>query len=157
MLRLGPWRGDRGAAQLGPVPGTASPDRSLILRALSVLAADGYDQVLTTALSPLEAAPFLAAGFDVRSELVLLVADLHDPAVLPPVGPVTLRRPRRSEWETLAELDRRAFPPFWHLDATGIAEALAATPTSRLRAAEVDGGVAGYAASGRAGSRSSAF
>jgi GNAT superfamily N-acetyltransferase len=150
---LGPWRADRDIAQLGPVPGTASPDRSLILRALSVLAAEGYDQVLTTALSLPEAVPFLDAGFEVRAELVLLSADLSQPPVAPAHTVATVRRPRRSEWAVIAELDTRAFPAFWHLDTDGIAEALAATPSSRLRVAEVGHALAGYAASGRAGSR----
>ena len=117
------------------------------------LAGQGYREAITSALGPSEQRPFLAAGFTCREELHLLVHDLDDLAPPGADDPV-LRRPRRDEWATMAAIDGRAFEGFWHLDAVGIAEAAAATPTARVRVAvDPSGRLTGYAVAGRGSSR----
>ncbi len=118
---------------------------------LAELADAGYARVRTAALSPDEQEPFLAAGFEVDEHLHLLAHDLSD---LPPLRrPSPLRRARRRDRPAVLEVDRAAFAPPWRLDMAGLREALLATPTVRFRVAGVDGGLVGYAVSGRAGWR----
>jgi ribosomal protein S18 acetylase RimI-like enzyme len=63
------------------------------------------------------------------------------------------RAPRRRRAEIL-DVDRAAFVEFWRFDALGLKDALRATPAVRFRMAVAPGGrVAGYAISGRSGSR----
>ena len=62
-----------------------------------------------------------------------------------------MRTGRRREWATLATVDARAFPPGWALDAEGIADAVAATPWSRLRTTGRP--AAAYAITGRSRTR----
>jgi ribosomal protein S18 acetylase RimI-like enzyme len=109
--------------------------------------------VVTGALSPLEQAGFLAAGFDVQERLHLLGLDLSGDLPAVPEGYPLRRVPRRRRTDVLA-VDRAAFPPFWQFDASGLADALRATPTVRFRAAvEPGGSFAGYAICGRSGVR----
>jgi ribosomal protein S18 acetylase RimI-like enzyme len=140
-------------ALINPVPNAPLPSAEFLRRCLDTLAARGYRRVVTGALSPLEQAGFLAAGFDVQERLHLLGIDLG--SVLPPVPPgYPLRRVRRHRRADVLAVDRAAFPPFWQFDAAGLADALHATPAVRFRAAMVPGGhVAGYAICGRSGSR----
>jgi ribosomal protein S18 acetylase RimI-like enzyme len=97
--------------------------------------------------------PFLQAGFEVHERLHLLVRSLDD---LPASAPVDLRRGHHADRPVVLEVDAAAFPPFWRLDAAGLADALAATPSARFRVA-VDRKrprpVVGYAVTGRAGPR----
>ena len=103
---------------------------------------------------PAEQAPFLAAGFSVHERLHLLTRALDDLPVGQSPG-VVLRRGRRADRSAILAVDGAAFLPFWHLDGPGLDDALGATPSARLRVvAHPDGdGVAGYAITGRAGSR----
>jgi ribosomal-protein-alanine N-acetyltransferase len=133
---------------VGPVPGEAPPSPELLVAAVDDLIALGFDDVMTTALHPSEHRPFVDAGFAERDRLVLLRRDVTD---LPSSPRVTLRTARRREWPQLAEVDQRAFPPGWGLDARGIADAFAATPFGRVRAAGRP--AYGYAVSGRSRSR----
>jgi ribosomal protein S18 acetylase RimI-like enzyme len=140
-------------AFINPMPDAPLPSAEFLRRCLDTLAARGYRRVVTGALSPLEQAGFLAAGFDVEERLHLLGRDLA--ADLPPVpaGYPLRRVGRRRRAEVLA-VDRAAFPGFWQFDSTGLADALRATPTVRFRAAvEPDRAIAGYAICGRAGAR----
>lgn len=152
-LRIATWRGDTTTAYLTPARGR--PSTSAVDRTLGDLARTGYRTALTAALAPAEQAPFLAAGFTVHERLHLLTRRID---ALPhvPEAPVTLRRGRRSDWDAILTVDRAAFPPFWRLDAAALDDAMTATPTARLRLAlrpEEGLGVAGYAVTGRAGSR----
>jgi ribosomal protein S18 acetylase RimI-like enzyme len=151
--RTGKWRGDGEVAYISPVPDAPLPSAEFLRRCLDTLAARGYRQVVTGALSPLEQAGFLAAGFDVQERLRLLAMELrHD---LPPVpAGHPLRRVRRRRWVDVLAVDQAAFPPFWQLDAVGLGEALQATETVHFRAAvERGGAVAGYAICGRSRTR----
>ncbi|MGH9115411.1 MAG: hypothetical protein ACRDWW_06220, partial [Acidimicrobiales bacterium] len=64
--RTGRWRGEGDVALLAPVPDAPLPSPEFLHRCLDTLAARGYSRVVTRALSPLEQAAFLAAGFDVE-------------------------------------------------------------------------------------------
>jgi ribosomal protein S18 acetylase RimI-like enzyme len=151
--RAGRWRGDVDVAILNPVPNAPLPSAEFLKRCLATLAARGFDRVVTGALSPLEQAGFLAAGFDVEERLHLLGIDLG--IDLPPVPPgCPLRRVRRHRREDVLAVDRAAFPAFWQFDHAGLVDALRATPAVRFRAAIEPGGlVAGYAICGRSGRR----
>lgn len=151
--RTAPWRGQPDVALLAPLPDAPPPSGDFVRRCLATLAARGYTRVVTSALSPLEQAGFLAAGFAVEERLHLLGVDLGGP--LPPVPPgAPLVRPgRRREGEVLA-VDHAAFRPFWRFDGRGLADARAATPRTRYRAAlDPAGAVEGYAICGRAARR----
>jgi GNAT superfamily N-acetyltransferase len=149
-LRVAQWRGGQPVAQVTPL-GDA-PDPEALRACCEELAAMGYREVLTSALTPAEQQTFRDAGFETRADLLLLRLDLRAPLPAPPrAGPVT-RRARRSEWPAVVALDQRAFPAFWHFDALAIAEAVRATPSHRFRVAELEV-MAGYAIAGRSGRR----
>lgn len=160
-LRIAPWRGDSTTAYLTPARGR--PTVTLVERSLDDLERDGFGAALTSALALAEQEPFLQAGFQVHERLHLLTRSLDD---LPPVrtGPVALRRGRRADRPDLLAVDAAAFPGFWRLDEAALDDALAATPSARLRVATLGGGpggattrgahgLAGYAITGRAGAR----
>jgi ribosomal protein S18 acetylase RimI-like enzyme len=153
-LRVGTWRGDPTVAYVAPLAEHPPPTPEIVRRCCRVLAERGYREVVTAALGPHEAAGFLQAGFDVRERLHLLAHDLVD---LSEPDPAPLRRARRSDRGDALLVDARAFDSFWRLDARGLDEALAATPTTRFRVTPADTArgsrVVGYAVSGRAGRR----
>ncbi|MBV8952116.1 MAG: GNAT family N-acetyltransferase [Actinobacteria bacterium] len=146
--RLGPWRSDVNAAFLS-VGAQRPPDAGVVERALRLAAADGYTAIVTNALPPGDALPFVDAGFTVRQRLHLLANDMSD---LPPVRRPT-RRANRADRTAVLAVDGQAFDDFWHLDDAGLDDALHATPTSRFRVAGDGGRVLAYAISGRAGSQ----
>jgi ribosomal protein S18 acetylase RimI-like enzyme len=150
---VAPWPADGRTAQLTLVPGVPAPTRDTLRAALLEAAAAGYASAVTAALGSAERPPFTEAGFRPWAWLHLLERDLGDlPAA--PADPPELRRVRRGDWGTVAALDSRAFPPFWHLGQAGIAEARHATPSNRVRVALTpSGAVGGYAISGRSGLR----
>lgn len=149
-VRTGPWRGDHRIAYLSPMPDAPLPSAHFVRRCLDQLAARGYRQVITSALSSAEQAGFLAAGFDVHEELHLLVHDLRS---VPGADTSVLRRAGRADHPAVLAVDGRAFPAFWRIDDASLADALAATPNTRFRVAAPGGPVAGYAVTGRAGRR----
>ncbi|MBK9179933.1 MAG: GNAT family N-acetyltransferase [Acidimicrobiales bacterium] len=149
-LRLSPWRGDVTVGQITPAPDTPPPSRDAIAHAVDVAVRRGYREVVTSALGPSEQRAFLAASFNVREHLHLLSRSLGE---VPPRPDAPLRKGRRGDRAAIAAVDATAFRPFWHLDEVGLADALAATPASRLTVATVAGEVAGYAISGRAARR----
>lgn len=150
-VRAGPWRGDERVAFLTPLPDAPIPSAAFVRHCCELLAGRGYVKVVTGALAPGEQPGFLTAGFDVEEQLHLLAHDLRD---LPPPTDAErcLRRPRSADEAAVLAVDAAAFPPFWRLDASGLDEAVRATPTARYRIA-VDPDVVGYAVTGRAGRR----
>jgi ribosomal protein S18 acetylase RimI-like enzyme len=132
--RAGPWRGDRQVAYLAPVADAPIPSAAFVQRCLEQLAARGYERVVTAALSPAESHGFLAAGFEIREQLHLLAHDLRRLPEAPAAVPI--RRAGRGDAGAVLGVDHRAFPPFWRLDAGGLADAVRATPTARWRVAE---------------------
>lgn len=153
-LRVGPWRGDPAIAQVVPPPGTV-PRTDVIERCLHDLRDRGFRSVLTSALTYAEQQPFLDTGFAVHERLHLLRHDLA-PAPAAPAGlprPLRIRRGGRRDRAGALRVDAAAFSPFWRFDGRGLADARAATPSSRFRVVDDGRGeVVGYAVTGRAGS-----
>lgn len=149
--RTAPWRAASGVALLNPTPEAPLLSGEFVQHCLSALARQGFTRVVTGALSPLEQAGFLAAGFGVEETLALLGLDLGAP--LPPVAPgLKLARVPRFRRPQVLDVDRAAFAEFWRFDELGLADALAATPSVRFRAAMTpEGPIAGYAICGRSG------
>jgi ribosomal protein S18 acetylase RimI-like enzyme len=154
-FRVGPWHADAATAYLALTPDVTRPSVAGLQRCLEQLGREGYSSIITSALHPDEARPFLQAGFVEYDRLRVLSHDLHDlePARRAPDPTVRLRRARRSDRRHALEVDGRAFPPFWRLDAPGLHEAISATPHTRFRVAETEGRTLGYAVTGRAHSQ----
>jgi GNAT superfamily N-acetyltransferase len=150
-LRVRPWRGGHGTAELGAVPPGALVPPSLVVLAVERARTRGYAHVVTPALPHAEWRPYLDAGFEVREELHLLAHDLLD---LPPRPSVDragrLRRVHRRDRERVLAIDHAAFEPFWRMDADALEEAVRATPSTRFR---IDRGERGYGLTGRSGDR----
>lgn len=152
--RTGPWRGDSQVAYLAPLSGGSRPSAAFVRRCLDQLADSGFARVITSALGPLEQAPFLGAGFEVEERLTVLTHDLRDLEPGPQLPGAGLRKGRPGDQDAVLALDRLAFSPFWQLDLAGLEDALGATPHVRYRVATAPGGVvAGYVITGRAGHR----
>jgi len=152
-LRVSPWRGDASTAHL--LPGRSKPTAASLSRTLEELAGTDYGAALTAALPPAEQRLFLDAGFEVHERLHLLVRDLDGLARLG-AGPAELRRGHHADRPRILAVDAAAFPPFWQLDAPGLEDAVAATPSARLRVAvarDAPRPIVGYAVTGRAGPR----
>jgi len=150
--RLGPWAPDREVARL-----VVSPDATLdggaveacVERARSL----GYRALVTNALDPREAVPFLAHDFAVRERLHLLVASLHERLPARPSPEIRIDRVRRREEAAVLALDAAAFRPDWRLGTAGLRDALDATPQHQFRATRADDTttMTGYAITGLAG------
>jgi ribosomal protein S18 acetylase RimI-like enzyme len=159
-LRIAPWRGDITTAYLTPARGR--PTVASVERSLDHLEQDGFGAALTAALAPAEQEPFLHAGFEVHERLHLLTRSLDDLPPLSATPAAALRRGRRADRPGLLRVDAAAFPPFWRLDEAALDDAIAATPSARVRVAAGGavtgadggpGGLAGYAITGRSGPR----
>lgn len=148
-IRVGSWRGEGGRAYVTPVAETPPASVAMVRHCCALLAAQGYTEVVTGALGWREQRGFLQAGFELREELHLLSRSLRD---LPRVDPGPLRRGHRRDRQRILVVDALAFPAFWRLDDAGMTEALRATRSARLRVA-AEREVAGYAISGRSGTR----
>jgi ribosomal protein S18 acetylase RimI-like enzyme len=149
-MRIRPWVGAPRTAQLVALPGREPPDADALDACCAALATRGYRAALTVALPPRDAARFAAAGFEIRAQLHVLDRLLTDLPARPPY-PGETRRLRRTDWSTIAAVDARAFPGFWHLDRAGIDEACRATPAALVQVATLDDAVIGYGVFGRAG------
>jgi len=158
QARAGPWQGDLRVAYLVPLPAGPAPSVGFVRWAMAELSARGFSRVVTNALSPMEQVAFLTAGFEVQERLHLLGHDLrHLGAARAPrderTGGSALLRHRRAQpadHRAVLDLDRRAFPPFWHLDQGGLEDAVGATPRSRFRVMTSGDSVIAYALTGRA-------
>lgn len=156
-FRVGPWHADERIAYLAMQPVLGRPSVEGLRGCLHRLAEAGYSSVITSALHPSETQSFNEAGFAEYDRLSVLSHDLS--AISPPHraldASIRLRRARRRDRDAALVVDARAFPTFWRLDRTALAEAEQATPTSRFRVAvlpdaAVPGGrVIGYAITGR--------
>jgi len=146
--RAAPWRGHADVAHLVLAERVPS-DPSVIQSCLDALRRSGYTTVVTTAMPPGDALPFVDAGFSMRERLHLLEHDLTD---LPPTRPShpRLRRAWRGDRPSVLALDRLAFDDFWRLEEHGLRDALQATPSVRFRVGEPRSRHAPRPASGRA-------
>ena len=151
-FRYGPWRSDPSLGQIIPLPGGSGINEEAVIEATGLLAARGFDSVLTSALGPAEQVPFLDAGYRVCQVLRLLEIGLTRAmeAPLPEPG-LRIRPARRRDMRPILELDAEAFDAFWRFDAKALAEAAHATPRNRRRVAQRDGRVVGYTMTGRSG------
>jgi len=154
--RTGPWRGDGQIAYLAPLAPAGAPSVDFLHRCIDTLTARGFTRVVTSALAPAEQRGFLAVGFEEYERLHLLSHDLRDVPRPSKDASQLLRRGRRGDWSAVLAVDASAFAPFWRLDASGLSEAIDATPTTRFRvAAERRGppGVMAYAVTGLSGNQ----
>ncbi|HEX7132137.1 MAG TPA: GNAT family N-acetyltransferase [Iamia sp.] len=150
VLRTVAWRGRDDVSLVTVRPGSPPPAPGEIAALVDRSTRAGVRRLVTGALTDVEQEPFAQAGFTVHDRLHLLRHDLVD---LPAVdSPVRLRRARRLDVEAALAVDARAFEPFWRLDRGGLDDALAATAAARFRVAD-DGGVVGYAVTGRSAAR----
>lgn len=152
-LRVRRWRDDRASVIVVPVHDGASIPPRVIAATVAQLSLHGVRDIYTPALAPSDHGPFRDSGFEVFEHLHLLA---HDLSSVPTAShPARLRRGKKRERNDLLRLDNAAFEGFWRLDAAGFADALAATPITRLRVAVGEGGAPprGYAIVGRAAER----
>ena len=154
-FRVSPWHAADGVALLSLPVDQSAPTADEVSRALEVVRSRGCSAVMTSALNEADAAAFVALGFVEDGRLHVLEhrfgPDTPPPGRNPAPGGARLRRGRRSDRTTALELDRRAFPEMWRLDAGGLADAMAATPSARFRIAEAGGVPVGYSVTGRGG------
>lgn len=154
-FRVGPHRGRADLAQLGLLPGGPPTGAEGVRRAVLHLQGAGWRHVVTTALAPVEQEAFFANGFSVREHLHLLdrpvrLADARQRDV---PAAVQLQRATPADRAAVLALDQSAFDDFWQLDERGLLDAIAATPSARLRLARHHDRVVGYHVTGRAGRR----
>lgn len=149
-LRVAPWRGDLHVALIGPRRDGRRPSAFDLAHCLEELAARGVHRAITPALSPIDAKPFLDAGFRLHENLHLLANRLPDHL---PEPAHKVRRGRVWHRPAVLEVDAEAFEPFWQFDRLSLREARHATPNNRFRIATLDRTVVGYAVTGRAGDR----
>jgi ribosomal protein S18 acetylase RimI-like enzyme len=154
-FRVGPHRGDAGLAQLGPLPGTPLAAPEGVRRAVVQLQRDGWRRAVTPALSPVEQEAFYANGFTVREHLHLLERPvrLADARLRELPDGVRLGRATADQRPAILAVDQLAFDEFWRLDERGLLDAVAATPSARVRVARADDRIVGYHVTGRAGRR----
>jgi len=163
-LRVAPWQGQADIASVVPLPGAGAPPPSTVHRWREQLAQRGYKAVVTGAMARADAVAFLEGGFRVRERLHLLGRDLGELPEPPDdaARAVVLRRPRRADRDGILAADAASFGPDWRFDRVALADAVAATPVSRVRVVDGDDGddgdgdgdggvIVGYAISGRAG------
>lgn len=167
--RTGPWRGNPDVAYLSPVIGGPPLSGEFIAHFLDKLASEGFTQVVTGALSPLEQLNFLDLGFRTKERLWVLTHDLRrvlSPATVPGRAGIGARQTSRhrgtfgfrsgqpADLGRVLVVDHMAFSYFWRFDQTSLNEALDATPRHRFRLAtspDGSGEIVGYAVTGRAG------
>lgn len=147
--RLGTWRGRDATAYLAPFPDSPALSGEFVTQVVERVRNHGYRSIVTGALTPSESLGFVDAGFRLHEELHLLEHDLREI----PDSPAVTRRARRGDRPEVLAIDNRCFDHFWAFDEAGLEEAIRATPWTRFRIIESGERVAGYAVSGRAGSR----
>jgi len=150
--RIGVWRDRADVAHLVlPTETALSPDG--VEDCLARVRAAGFRAVVTSPLAPDAARPFLDAGLATREELHLLVHRLRGVPRTGGDGRVTSRG-WRGDRAAVLDLDARSFSPAWHLGASGLREALTATPRVRFRVVRPgsDPRPVAYAITGQAGS-----
>jgi ribosomal protein S18 acetylase RimI-like enzyme len=147
-LRVMPWRRSSTTALVMRSRTSPLPTVDEIELACAAAAADGFTEVITSAIGPIEHDAYLEAGFVVRVQLALLRFDLDRRAAKR--VPVAAGSPLpvdvadgTDDWPSIVAVDRLAFDDFWHLDRDGIETSLRATEHGRLavirqRAAEVE-------------------
>lgn len=162
--RLGSWPYEPDVVHLVLLDHHMVPDDAHIDRWITEARARQGRVIRTGALFPPSTPPFARAGFSTIDTLALFELDRsaldHLPTTPRPMTPrpttpapiPRVRRLRSAMLAEAAEIDRRAFPPVWGNDAAALADIITATPQHRARCVRVDGALAGFIISGRAGS-----
>ncbi len=145
-----PWQGDRLVALVGPARHGRGPRTADVLSCIEQLDAWGVQRAVTPALPALDSQPFIDAGFRLLERLHLLSKPLYNE---PEPSGRRIKTGRPWHRRAVLDIDRRAFDDFWRFDETSLREARTATPSSRFSVVIEHGHVAGYAVTGRAGSR----
>ena len=153
QLRLMPWQASTQVAYLASISDQPNVPREFIEEALLLLQRQGFESVVTGAISNQHEASFFEIGFTEKERLVLLHQRVHEQPVQRPQGGQIRhpKRTRRRHLDAVLHVDSRCFDSFWRLDSNGINEALAATVRTRFRYYARQGAVAGYAISGFTG------
>ena len=149
--RIVAWGEGCRAALITTAPAMTLLSAHFVAHCVEVAAARGFGELRTGALGPLEQVAFLQAGFEVRSELTILTIRLDTAGAAPD-----------SAWR-FADFEQRRFPDLVYLDQAAfgencgfgistLREAIAATPSTRIRGAlDQAGELKGYALFGRSG------
>ncbi len=147
-IRVRSWRGDDAVAYLA-VGADRPPPPEFVDHCLETLREQGRTRVVTSALTPADALPFVDAGFTVRERLHLLAHDMTGTTApaRPTRGAQGAPTAPRSSRSTISRSTTSG-------DSTtaGLDDAIRATPVARFRVAG-DDGIAAYAISGRSGSQ----
>ncbi len=94
------------------------------------LAAAAVTEVLSPALPAGQSRVWHRAGFEEHLELVVYERPLSNDPPGPPIVPISpLNHP---DLHSLTLIDDKAFPPRWRVGHLGLADAMAATPTSTV-------------------------
>lgn len=140
-------RTNKSTAHITPLFPSQKLLKTQVLREIEILRTNGIQEIFTSALRPNEQRFFMDLGFNLHEELSLLAHNFDTPIDFP-TRPT--RRVRRSDWATVLELDNAAFSTFWQFDTSALAEALAATPKTRVRMDATDTAL-GFAITGWSG------
>ena len=147
-VRVGPWRNEPTTASVATFV-DQHLDRAAVSEIVTRLRAEGYDRIVTAALTRQEQDAFLACGFEPLRTLALLRRPLSHPV---PRSDIRVKRWRRRRHDDILRVDAAAFDDFWRFDETALREALDATPHRILRV-DASQPPLGYALSGVARSR----
>lgn len=137
-LRLRPWAGEAGTGLLILLSSGSAVSNAAVAASIESAAAQGYLRIRTSALSHIEAEPFLRAGFEPSQQLALLSRPIQ-PGLSERNGDLAIRRARRRDRPSVLAVDQAAFEPIWQLDRDGLVDALRATPFRHFRVVRSDG------------------
>lgn len=147
-VQIGSWKSRSDIANLIPFPAAESLPTEAVRKTIVEAQSRGYGAAFTAALTPQQAEPFFAAGFELHEELHLLRRPL---TAATEVDRAQTRRARRADWDDVLALDSLAFEQFWQFDRTALTEAIRATPRHRFQVIRSTP-VHGYHVTGLAGS-----
>ncbi len=138
--RVVSWDECHETALITTMPAMTLLSERFLARCVDAASTRGFKELRTGALSPLEQATFLRAGFEVRSELCLLAMSLDAAA------PTALRKDASGGvWrfedyedgclEELIDIDRAAFGVNSGFGLPALRESIVATPSTSIRVA----------------------
>lgn len=149
-VQIGSWKSRDDIANLVPFPERNALPVEAVDHALSAIEQQGFVATYTAAMTPTQASPFLAAGFDLVEELHLLRCSLDASLSAERADKTRLRRGRRLDYPDVLELDALAFDDFWQFDRASLSDSMRATPRHRFQVTRTEP-VVGYHVTGLAG------
>ena len=153
--RVVSWDEGHQSALITTMPAMTLLSERFLARCVDAASTRGFKELRTGALSPLEQATFLRAGFEVRSELRLLSISLDaaPPTAVRkdvPGGVWRFDDYGRSCLEQLVDVDRAAFGVESGFGLPALRESIAATPSTSVRVAlSAEGATEAYVVCGR--------